>query len=77
MESKDSGSALSRSKDQHSSGIGGMTVKVRTDSRQHNCPLLGRKWRQLVPTAVMVSVEQRAAVALGAEVLVYLQPFPL
>lgn len=47
---------LSRSKDQHSSGIG-IAVKIMTDSKQHNSYILGRKWRNLVPTVGMVSVE--------------------
>lgn len=51
------GFVLSRSKDQLSSGIGGITLKITTDSGQQTSDILGRKWRNLVPTVVMVSVE--------------------
>lgn len=66
------GSALSRGKGCDSSGAGGMAVKVMTDGKQQTAKILGRKWRKLMLTAVMVSGESRAAVA---GVLVHLQPF--
>lgn len=71
------GSALSRDKAHDFSGIGAMAVKVMTDSKQQTAKILGRKWRKLMLTAVMVSGESRAAVAVGAEVLVHLWPFSL
>lgn len=71
------GSALSRGKGHDSSGVGGVAVKVMTDSKQQTANILGRKWRKLMLTAVMVSRESRAAVAVGAEVLVHPQLFSL
>lgn len=71
------GSALSRGKVYDSSGVRGMALKVMTDSKQQTAKILGRKWRKLMLTAVMVSGESRAAVAVGAEVLVHLHTFSL
>lgn len=69
MGPKGIGSALRTRKDQHSAGMGGMAVKVMTDSKQQNSNALGRKWRKLEPTAVLASVEWKAAVAVEAGVL--------
>lgn len=57
MGSKGIGFVLSKSEDQHSSGIGGMAVKVMTVNKQQTSYVLGREWRKLVPTDVLVSVE--------------------
>lgn len=66
------GSAWSGGSVHDCSGIGAMAVKVMTDSKRQTAKILGRKWRKLMLTAVVVSGESRAAVAVGAEVLVHL-----